>query len=313
MAREKLSALSDYNVLTGASHFFDNQPIPLDFVLPGLMRKSVGVLVAAGSTGKSFYAVQTCLSVCVGKDLFGLYGGDEITQGPVAYLALEDTLDVFWHRIHGIAGYLRKRNNETDFKAIRDAAGNLHIHELYGRGYRPIEGDDLQPSAHLRQTIDKVKEQGARLVIVDTYSRFLAGHSEQDNAVASTIVAALEQLCQEANCAVLVLHHTNKGSQLGGGQGEQGAARGASALTDNARYQMNMWTMPKDVADAHGVPDDQRKAYVFAEATKANHLPPQEKRWLKRFPGGALERIDALSEQPQVRAGQRRGGGDYSA
>lgn len=298
MAREKLESLADYSVQKGAGYFFDNEPLPLDFVLPGLMRKSVGVLVAAGSTGKSFYAVQTCLSVCAGRDLFGLYGGAEIAPGPVAYLALEDTLDVFWHRIHGIAGHLRQNNSEEDFRAIRAAAENLHIHELYGRGYRPIEGDDLQPSAHLRQSIEAVKEQGARLVIVDTYSRFLAGHSEQDNAVAATIVAALEQMCQETNAAVLVLHHTNKVSQLGGGQGEQGAARGASALTDNARYQMNMWTMSKDIAEAHGVPDDERKAYVFAEATKANHLPPQGKRWLQRQRGGVLAGIDPLPEAP---------------
>ncbi|VVS96244.1 helicase RepA family protein [Roseovarius sp. EC-SD190] len=306
MAREKLGPLEDYSIQKGAGYFFDNEPLPLDFVLPGLMRKSVGVLVAAGSTGKSFYAVQTCLSVCAGRDLFGLYGGAEITAGPVTYLALEDTLDVFWHRLYGIAGHLRQNNNEDDFKAIRKAADQLHIHELYGRGFRPIEGDDLQPSAHLRQSIDAVKAQGARLVIVDTYSRFLAGHSEQDNAVAATIVAALEQMCQETNAAVLVLHHTNKVSQLGGGQGEQGAARGASALTDNARYQMNMWTMPREVAEAHGVPDDERKAYVFAEATKANHLPPQGKTWLQRQRGGVLTGIDPLPEVPQQNGRQGR-------
>jgi regulatory protein RepA len=298
MAREKLEPLKDYSIQRGVGYFFDHQPLPLDFVLPGLMRKSVGVLVAAGSTGKSFYAVQTCLSVCAGRDLFGLYGGAEVTAGPVAYLALEDTLDVFWHRIHGIAAYLRSANGEEDFRAIRNAAENLHIHELYGRGYRPIEGDDLQPSAHLRQTVEAVIEQGARLIVVDTYSRFLAGHSEQDNAVAATIVAALEQMCQQANAAVLVLHHTNKISQLAGGQGEQGAARGASALTDNARYQMNMWTMPKEVAEAHGVPDDQRKAYVFAEATKANHLPPQGKMLLQRQRGGVLTGIHPLPDAP---------------
>ncbi|VVS96292.1 hypothetical protein RV134_100010 [Roseovarius sp. EC-HK134] len=69
---------------------------------------------------------------------------------------------------------------------------------------------------------------------------------------------------------------------------------------------MNMWTMPREVAEAHGVPDDERKAYVFAEATKANHLPPQGKTWLQRQRGGVLTGIDPLPEVPQQNGRQGR-------
>jgi len=303
MAIEKITALDEYSVLRGVGDFFKQEPLPLEFVLPGLLRKSVGVLVAAGSTGKSFYAIQSAMCIAAGKDLFGIFAGSEITQGSVAYVALEDPLDVFWTRIHGIGKHLAKQYSKEEFESISDAMKNIHLHELYGRGFRPMDADDLTASAHFRQTIEAVKEQGARLVIIDTYSRFLAGHSEQDNAVASTIVSILEQMCHETNAAVLVIHHTNKASQFSGEQGNQGAARGASALTDNARFQLNMWTMPADDATKYGVPDDERKTYVFAEATKANHMPPQGKSWLRRSAGGVLLGIDPLAEA----AGNGRG------
>ena len=303
MAVEKIKPLDEYSVLRGVGEFFKQKPLPLEFVLPGLLRKSVGVLVAAGSTGKSFYAIQSAMCIAAGQDLFGIFAGAEITQGPVAYVALEDPLDVFWTRIHGIGKHLEKQYSKEDFERISDAMSNIHLHELYGRGFRPMDADDLTASAHFRQTIEAVKEQGARLVIIDTYSRFLAGHSEQDNAVASTIVSILEQMCHEANAAVLVIHHTNKASQFSGDQGNQGAARGASALTDNARFQLNMWTMPPADAEKYGVPDDERKAYVFSEVTKANHMPPQAQGWLQRGAGGVLLGIDPLPEA----AGNGRG------
>ena len=307
MAMEKIAPLSEYEIMQGVGHFFKNEPLPLDFVLPGLMRKSVGVLVAAGSTGKSFLAVEMCMSVAVGADLFNLFGGDaEITQGSVAYVALEDPLEVFWHRIHGIGKYLAEQYPESRYNDIVKAMDNIHIHSLYGQGYRPMDADDLTASEHFKQTIEHVKKQGARLVIIDTYSRFLAGHSEQDNAVASTIVSILEQLCKEANVAALIIHHTNKASQFSGEQGNQGAARGASALTDNARYQMNMWTMPATDAERYGVNPDYRKSYVFAEATKANHMAPQGVRWLQRLDGGVLVGIEPLPEaEPESRGGRR--------
>lgn len=293
----KIEALEEYNVLAGIGDFFENKPLPLDFVFPGLLTQSVGVLVAAGSTGKSFLAIELAMTVASGEDMFDLFDErDKIKSGPVAYIALEDPLDVFWTRIHSIANYIRDQCDEAKYNEILKSMQNVHLHELYGAGYRPMDSDDLTASAHFRQTIDQVQKQGARLVIIDTYSRFLAGHSESDNAIASTIVSIVEQLCKATGAAVLILHHTNKASQFSGEQGNQGAARGASALTDNARYQMNMWTMTPLDADRYGVLEEDRRGFVFAEATKANHMAPQGVRWLRRMDGGVLVGVEPEPE-----------------
>lgn len=298
MAHDKIKPLNGYSdkIVTGLGGFMREEPPALDFVFPGLLRKSVGVLVAAGSTGKSFFAIQACMSIAAGRDLFRLFDGAEITQGEVAYVALEDPVEVFHHRIHGIGKHLSAKMKKEEFEALLKDMDRIQLHALYGLGYRPMDSDDLTASENFKQTIEAVKSQGARLVVIDTYSRFLAGHSESDNAIASTLVSILEQLCHEANAAVLVIHHTNKASQFSGEQGNQGAARGASALTDNARYQLNMWVMSQDDADRYGVPPDQRKAYVFSEATKANHMPPRGKMWLQRQSGGVLTGVDPRPE-----------------
>jgi len=294
---KKIEPLAEYNVLRGIGHFFENKPLPLDFVFPGLLAQSVGVLVAAGSTGKSFLAIELAMSVAWGCDIFKLFNEDDVIKpGPVAYIALEDPLDVFWTRIHNIADYIRNQVDENTYKDILKSMENVHLHELYGAGYRPMDTDDLTASAHMTQTIAKVKEQGARLVIIDTYSRFLAGHSESDNAVASTIVSIVEQLCKATGAAVLILHHTNKASQFSGEQGNQGAARGASALTDNARYQMNMWKMPPADAERYGVDEEERKFLIFGEVTKANHMAPQGLKWIRRMEGGVLVGVDPEPE-----------------
>ncbi len=307
MSDGKVDALDNYEVMRGLCDFFREAPPPLEFILPGFLRKTVGVLVAAGSTGKSFYAIQACMSIAAGRDIFGLFGGAEITAGNVAYVALEDPREVFWSRIYGIGQYLRNERGEEYFSEIEAAMDRVSLHTLYGRGYRPMNPNDLTASDQFRQTIDEVKAQGARFVVIDTYSRFLAGHSEQDNAVASTIVSIVEQLCNETNASALVIHHTNKASQFGGAQGEQGAARGASALTDNARFQLNMWTMPAAEAEKYGLTDEERKSYVFAEATKANHMAPEGKRWLTRGRGGVLLGIDPLPEVGGEGQGRQRG------
>ena len=282
----------NYSVVDGLAQFIDNAPPELDFVWPGFLRGTVGVIVAAGSTGKSFFALQAAMSIAAGRDLFGLFEGAEIKQGKVAYLALEDTLEVFWTRVHSIGKWLKKRFSEEQYKEIIASFAHIEIHELYGMGYRPM-GQDLKASPHIDVTLQKLKEQKSeitpiRLIVIDTYSRFLAGHSEQDNAVASTLVSLVEQICKETKAGALILHHTNKASNSNEGPAEQAAARGASALTDNSRWQANMKTLSPSQAQAYGISEADRKLHVFWEATKTNHSAPTAAMLLHRQQGGVL-------------------------
>jgi hypothetical protein len=94
----------------------------------------------------------------------------------MSLIALEDDLLVFWHRIYGIASYLRETMLPEAFDAVEAAMDNIDIHALYGLGYRPMTVE-LALSPHFQPTIDHVRQQGARLVIIDTYLRRQRGRA----------------------------------------------------------------------------------------------------------------------------------------
>ncbi|MBA4457419.1 AAA family ATPase, partial [Cylindrospermopsis raciborskii CS-506_B] len=76
---------------------------PLDFVLPGLLVKTVSLLLGPGGVGKSNFALQNAISVAIGRDIFNLWGDPDnryrIKKGKVIYLSVEDGEDVLTERL----------------------------------------------------------------------------------------------------------------------------------------------------------------------------------------------------------------------
>ena len=84
---------------------FTQDPPELQFVLPGLLRGTVGALVAPGASGKSFLALEIAASIaatlCNGE-LFDGFGINPKSRGGVLYLALEDPAVVLQRRLHAM-------------------------------------------------------------------------------------------------------------------------------------------------------------------------------------------------------------------
>lgn len=115
-------------------------------------------------------------------------------------------------------------------------------------------------------------------------------------------MAEVEQLIAPTGTAALVLHHTSKATALQGQGDAQQAARGASAITDNARWQCNLVTMDPAEAEKRGVPPDERRSWVRASVTKVNYAAAPPDRWMRRGPGGVL----AASMPPVAAEGKGR-------
>src|SRR5690606_14169428 len=79
-----------------------------------------------------------------------------------------------------------------------------------------------------------------KLIIFDPVSRYRGGQ-ENSNEDATRFIEAAERIAKATGATVLLLHHANKGS-MSAEERNQNAARGASALTDGARWQMNLRT-----------------------------------------------------------------------
>jgi len=142
--------------------------------------------------------------------------------------------------------------------------------------------------------------EGARLVVVDTLTRF---HSldENDAADAKAVMAALERLAKLAGCAVLYLHHVSKNAAMNGMADLQQAARGSSVFVDNARWLAFVAGMTaeesKSDAWAHCcLSDDDRRRFIRFGVTKQNYGAPSGHRWYRRGDGGVLLAWEAASQ-----------------
>lgn len=280
-------------------------PPDLDFVLPGLLGGTLGVLVSPGGAGKSMLALGLGACVAAGRNLWGLLPSDP-TPGTVLVVSAEDPRPILAHRLHALV------NVPCGGAGLRDDAGfhaRFRVKAAQGTGFSfgSWTASGFQASEAFEMLRREVHEARPRLVILDTLNRCLAGIPENDNAAIGRVVSELEALVAPVGAACLVLHHVGKAAAREGQGDEQQAARGAGAITDNARWQGNLVGLTRDEATAHGVADEDRRRWVRWVVSKSNYAPTPDDRWLWRDAGGVLR----MRDLPAVThdAGGRRGRG----
>lgn len=285
-------------------HALAHDPPPLDFVLPGFLAATVGILIGSGGVGKSWLALQLALAVASSgsADLLSM---SALAGGRVLYVGLEDTKGILLHRLRALGLRLSQDQHER----VRES---LHTKSLTGRLIDLID-------SRCRDALTKHAE-GMRLLIIDTLSRAHQA-DENSNGDMARLLNALERICARAGCAVLLVHHMRKG-----GAGETGpaqhAARGASVLVDNARWGISLDRMSESesetLADVEYSPDPllplpvhaRRGFYCRLSTSKINYGEPQEDRWFRREKGGVL--VPArLEYRPSI--AKSGGGGKASA
>lgn len=283
---------------------FDTEPDPLDMVLPGMVAGTVGMIAGAGSAGKSMWSVQCGMSIACGSDVFGLFEGVEgfqFREGRVVYACAEDQRPVLHHRLFNMAQRMREVAPDEAPGILDAVVRNFEVVDLYGSGIsvEPERPDWWTSNWWLLAQMAK----DARLVILDTLIRFAGGRSENDNVEMAAMMSSVEMAVKSTGSTFLLLHHVGKASARDGSAGsDQTAVRGASSLTDNARWQANLQTMTVQEAEKRGIDEpDERRRWVSWEATKTNYGPPLAPVWLYRGPSGIL----FAAEPPEVQ--NRRG------
>ncbi len=260
---------------------FSSPPPALDFVWPGFLSGTAGVLAAPGSSGKSWWALEALCAVAGGReaDLLGVQPG---AAGTVVYLCLEDLTPIVSTRLCA----LRERFTED---VLDQLVERLRIAPLAGQRLNLLDRRQRDWLAHLTE--------GVRLCVIDTLSRSHAG-DENSNGEMSQLLSNLEWVCARSGTSILVSHHVRKGG-VGDGPAQQ-APRGASSLVDNARWAGGLCGMSEGEAelmsDPHCSPDplrpapvaDRRGWYVKFQTTKPNYGPPRADVWYRREDGGVL-------------------------
>ncbi|MEY2333099.1 helicase RepA family protein [Acidithiobacillus ferrianus] len=281
-------------------HMMETQPAPLDCVIGGFLMGTVGMLTSPGATGKSFFSLELGVDIASGANILGL----EPKVGGVTYLALEDDIPVLHHRLYDIGKHIAPEYREALYR-------NLHL--------MPCVGTRIDVESEADFIIDRCR--GQRLIIIDTLSRAHA-YEENSNSEMSRLMVTPEHIAKETGAAVMFLHHVAKGAT----GSSQHAARGASAITDNARWAGFIEKLSADDADAYQVngrplkPDDAWR-YVRFNGSKVNHgAPNAPDHWYERasdtgvlipaigFKAAPTERRDGQSDSKKDGSKNTKGG-----
>lgn len=260
---------------------FGTEPPEQDFILPGFLSGTVGALVAPGSTGKSMLALQIACGVASDRPQANTTGLDIPRHGPVLYLNLEDPPGEIQRRLHALGARFDQDTRES-------VAAGL---ELSARQGVPTDVMNKRFMGGLLRAAE-----GKRLIIIDTLSR-CHGMDENDNGAMSRLVAKLEQVVRETGAGLLYLHHTSKSATLAGQGGLAQAARGASALIDNARWCGNLMKMTQEESDnlreSSGITigEARRGFFVRYEIGKQNYGQVENGQWYERTAGGVLKHV----------------------
>ena len=212
----------------------------------------------------------------------------------------EDPLDILGHRVRAISKWLSTSYNIPHLS--NDLEDKLEIHSLIG--YQPCLMDSSgRPNQTWLDTLKRAAE-GARLLGIDPLRRWHQA-SEIDNGLMMYLIQLMEEIAKNSGCTILFSHHVNKLSMVSGTGGEQGAARGASALTDVVRWQLNLSKMNKEDAGKLSIDDNMRGHFVRMEISKSNYGIPVEPVWLKREDGGILTKAVFINTNRKEKGGMQ--------
>ncbi|MGQ7019990.1 helicase RepA family protein [Vibrio cholerae] len=261
---------------------FEQQPPELEFVLPGLLKGTVGALVAPGASGKSFLALEIAASIAAtpfNGALFDGFGINPKGRGGVLYLALEDPETVLIRRLHAMGQHIPPAHRTA-------MAFNLCINPMLGSGL------DLMRDDHLKPIIQQAT--GRQLVVIDTLSR---AHQldENSNGDMALLLRRMEAVGAQSGAAVLFVHHISKGASREAQGADQFAARGASVLVENARYAAYLSKMTEKEAekwseriDGSALKSSDASRFVKFGVSKQNYDVTPDEKWFRRSEGGVL-------------------------
>lgn len=260
---------------------------PLDFVLPGLLRGTVGMLVGPGGIGKSMLALAIGAAVAGRWPVAAGSGGalfDTPTQGAVAIAFGEDPALVIQHRQEAFISGLTAEQT-----AALDAASGLDVRSTLGVDMRLVD-TSCKPYAP-GPWVDELRQlcTGRRLVIVDCLS-LLHDADENDNSAMAAVMRALTRVASETGCAILVLHHVGKGA--GDGRADADRSRGASSITTSVRVQYDLRGPTDKEAKELGIHGENRWRWCKFATVKINYAAPIPPVWLQRGSGGLPVRAD---------------------
>lgn len=185
--------------------------IETKYIIKPFLKKGcyVGAICGTTTVGKTFLVLDLALSIATGLDKWHGYKIKE--RKKVIYLTKDAELGGIYQRINA---WLQKY--DLDKKVLEDW--------FYVGGEEELNKFSIKSDAIRTDFIEDIKEtrgDNIGLIILDTFSNFYEGRSENENVDVSDFLRKCNEIANKLNCIVLIVHHTAKGSDI---------YRGASAF-----------------------------------------------------------------------------------
>lgn len=196
-----------------SSEYIMNTPMkPIEYCVDGLISQGLFVLAGAPKVGKSWLALDMCLSIAKGEKVLG----KETLCGHAVYLGLEDSLIRLQNRLYEL----------TD-----EPSDNLHFAIMA----ESISNGLPEQIEYCRKRFDDLK-----IVVIDTLQK-VRNESESSYSSDYKELSVLKSLADKLGIAIVLVHHTRKCSDsdpfnmISGSTGLSGCVDGSMVLIESKR------------------------------------------------------------------------------
>ena len=226
------------------------------------VRKYLSLTVAPGGVGKSSLALAEAITMVRGIQFLN----DAIQQDDlrVWYFNGEDDRDELARRIQAFCKRWNIEPEHTNGRLFIDTGREQEFVVM-----REIKRDVVIAVPIVEAIKRQIIANKIDVLIVDP---FVSTHTvnENDNGAIDRVAKLWQQIADECNCSVEVVHHSKK---TGDREVEAEDSRGASALLAAARAVRQINRMTTKQADAAGIDHKDRFGYVNVTRGKANMGP----------------------------------------
>lgn len=238
-----------------------------------LLRKAVTLLLAAGSAGKSSLSLALAAHLSLGLD----FAGFKTRKGckTIVYNG-EDDVEEQSRRLLAVC-----MAHGFDFEVVKQNIMLLSSREIKltlaaTEHNRPVRNDTL-----VEHIVHEAKANDVGLIILDPLVK-IHHCNESDNVHMDFVMETLTDIADEANVAILALHHTAK-SQITDKTGNMDVSRGASSIVNAARIAFTLFNASQEDAEMYGLTDDERNLWVRMDDAKMNMaLAGTDAAWFRR-------------------------------
>ena len=196
-----------------SSEYIMNTPMkPIEYCVDGLISQGLFVLAGAPKVGKSWLALDMCLSIAKGEKVLG----KETLCGHAVYLGLEDSLIRLQNRLYELTD---EPSDNLNFAIMAESISNGLPEQI----------------EYCRKRFDDLKN-----VVIDTLQK-VRNESESSYSSDYKELSVLKSLADKLGIAIVLVHHTRKCSDgdpfnmISGSTGLSGCVDGSMVLIESKR------------------------------------------------------------------------------